>query len=451
MLWYFPGGASPEMGPTSILPSSQIMGIDDDPDAVSQVGNFVRAQINPAEGCAESGTHRISPHLREHRLTSEPGQPAAFIVHTDIIHRGLPRTVPPVDAFPFRPLLKLQFFRTQEPVESEAPDVDWEAAGDGYGVGERLGDVWRTTWRWLHGCPDAPHETEEDVRVDELVRRLRQAPRVGGEAERLAAAYALGRAAQAGDAAASAALGAALGDTAAESLRRAARGGLLAAGSAAWPIAAPLCRHDNGSVARAAIEVLGECSTAAARAPCPGAPTWEQVLRLLGEVAAQRQEQAGRALQCGSGSDWDVVAGCAKAAWLVAGASRLAPDGARCRAALLPLLALCLGSRGPDGNPEVEAPAHRVQTSARAARRNASLALVSLASCGGAGAAAERELVALLQAAAGDDDRYVRSLGMEALHRLSNAEAGVAGARSKALGQLLRARWCPLTDAASPF
>ena len=33
MLWYFPGGASPEMGPTSILPSSQIMGIDDDPDA----------------------------------------------------------------------------------------------------------------------------------------------------------------------------------------------------------------------------------------------------------------------------------------------------------------------------------------------------------------------------------------------------------------------------------
>ena len=40
MLMYYPAGCSQAMGPTEILPSSHVFGIDGDPDRVSQVPNF---------------------------------------------------------------------------------------------------------------------------------------------------------------------------------------------------------------------------------------------------------------------------------------------------------------------------------------------------------------------------------------------------------------------------
>jgi hypothetical protein len=98
-----------------------------------------------------------------------------------------------------------------------------------------------------------------------------------------------------------------------------------------------------------------------------------------------------------------------------------------------------------------------VQTSARAVRRNASLALVSLAGTLRRPRTHEREdpaLLRLLQAAMGDEDRYVRALGIEGLCRLgSRRENGdvLGHARAETLRKLVEARWCGLTNEASPF
>ena len=248
MLCYYPGGASEEQGPIAVLPSSHVMGIDDDPDPVSQVPNFVEMRMND-DGSEGSGTARISPLLAEHTLTSPAsGEGFAVLIHEDIFHRGLPRQAEVSDSIPWRPMITLQFVRTAEPTPCPMPTVDWAAAAGGLGLADRevlgMSIVCQSTWEWLHGQPqqDRPTAAKDVQRTDRTVQQLREAPRIGGEPERVAAAGWLG------DPAAGVALAEALGDAESECMRRAARAGLPSAGSAAVGLAAGLCLHESNSV-----------------------------------------------------------------------------------------------------------------------------------------------------------------------------------------------------------
>ena len=123
---------------------------------------------------------------------------------------------------------------------------------------------------------------------------------------------------------------------------------------------------------------------------------------------------------------------------------------------LLPLL-VCLGVDGPD-EPNGP-PAHRVQTSARAVRRNAAISLLPFCAAGQMVGAQPKErllLPALETAACSDEDRYVRAMAAEGLRRLvggwlAGGSVGLASARQAALQGALGQRWCGSTTEASPF
>ena len=356
MLCYYPAGASDEQGPTAVLPSSHVMGIDNDPDRVSQVPNFIEGRMND-DGSEGSGTARISPLLAEHRLTSPAFEGFAVIIHSDILHRGMPRRAEVSDSNPWRPMIKLQFVRTTEPIPCPMPTVDW-TAGLGLADGEVPGmsSVWQSTWEWLHG-QSQQHQpaSADDVRV--AVQELHEAPRIGGEPERVAAASRLGRMASAGDPAAGVALADALADVNSECLRRAARVGFLSAGPSAGGLAAPLCLHESNLVSRIAVEAVAECYASVREAGREDGDLssccWREVIDTIGATIARQQQLLASeqpTLLCGAGSCWDVMAGCAKALGLVAG--RCEPGGdTACCAALLDLLQGLLSSEGPDELP----------------------------------------------------------------------------------------------------
>ena len=494
MLLYYPAGASREMGPTELLPSSHAFSIDDNPDRVSQVPNFVRMGVNDegvnSESLASNGIGRISPHLRPHQLVSDPHQAFAAIISSDLMHRGLPRTVGISEDAPWRPMLKLQFVRTRAPQQCVVlPCVDWETAAGGLGVaGEVKGmdEVWQSTWEYLHGHTTVdthavtttrrqcglsasafPNRIEEEG-VQAAITELHGAPRLGGEAERLAAAFKLGRASREGSSMAVTALARALGE--AECVRRAARSGIAAAGPAVVQHLAPLCLDSNNLVARQAVEAIAECWPAG-DATILSLQTVPAIIdRVMSHQLTQLERHQGGAEAAvgGAGTAWDVMAGCAKALWLLAqqcDSCELVGDSRMTMLALLSRCMDCYGTdehvRAPDAEPdEPPPPAHRVQTSARAVRRNASLALLSLATHSHAmdNAAEQLELLRLLHAATNDrEDRYVRALGMEGVCRVAQRAATegeatcVARARAGALWRLCAARWCGATDVASPF
>lgn len=483
MLLYYPAGASRAMGPTEVLPSSHVLSIDDNPDRVSQVHNFVRLGVNDI-GCDEAtaGIGRISPHLQPHQLDSDARRPFAVVMHSDLIHRGLPRQVEVDENNPWRPLLKLQFVRTAAPVvRSEVPRVNWETAAGGLGVTravDGMKEVWQSTWEWLHG-QDLKDDLqtsawcEDDLQL--VVAQLRQAPTIGGEAERLAAAYRLGRAAREGSTRATAVLMQSMGDSREEAQRRVARSGTVAAGRAAIEHVASLCQHESNFIARNAVEALAEFApTETDRQP------FKLQLDVIGHVVSCHLSQMKKAhggLQKavgGAGTSWDVLAGCAKGLWLLTQQYARFDASKRDRLAdsLLPtvkLLSKCMQCYGTDEHVRADGaepdepppPAHRVQTSARAVRRNASFAILSLTTHSyDYMVAAERlELLDLLHTAMLDrKDRYVQALAVESVSRLAQ-QAATAGkvsgalvcARAEVLKVLTSARWCTLTDSASPF
>jgi hypothetical protein len=146
---------------------------------------------------------------------SDPGKAFAVIIHSDILHRGLPREVDVSEQAPWRPMLKLQFVRTMEPQSCAVlPRVDWGAAAGGLGLaGVGMSEIWQEMWEWLHGGVASDLQAESpisDVEVAQSIVQLRDAPRLGGEAERLGAAFRLGRAARDANAAAGVALAEAL-------------------------------------------------------------------------------------------------------------------------------------------------------------------------------------------------------------------------------------------------
>lgn len=99
-------------------------------------------------------------------------------------------------------------------------------------------------------------------------------------------------------------------------------------------------------------------------------------------------------------------------------------------------------------------PEHRVQTSARAVRRNSALALLSLSTNPPDDTTTTPLLVGLLESAMEDDDRYVRALAMDAMGRVASAreDQTVLGAvRRDVLKALLESKWCGQTTEASPF
>ena len=72
MIMYYPGGAALEMGPTAIIPSSNMLSIDDE--------NW-QPIVDPDGDADAPRPTELSPELHEYKVISPAGQPRAIMIH----------------------------------------------------------------------------------------------------------------------------------------------------------------------------------------------------------------------------------------------------------------------------------------------------------------------------------------------------------------------------------
>jgi hypothetical protein len=435
MVLYVPGGASLEMGPTSILPRSQILGLDKDetwPDF-----------------------EQTMPCVYEHKLVVPEGKGAAVLIHYDLVHRGSARLVDKDGAL-WRPMHKWQFLRTQEPT---APTWDHDPNfAPSFGDDDILAPVYKSVWSWLCGAaPPVPKTSPAQKQHDvEMLAGCVQTDRVmGDEPERLAAAHLLGQAAYHGDEAALGALAHGLTDSR-EATRRSSVHGLAAAADAANPAAlAALAASEPRAIGLGA-DVLGESAlhptVEVVQAVSAALDHLAAVIVGATEELASGAHDLNRSGKGAMGPEWLAVQACVQCL------SNLAQ---RCQPA----------SEAQQFAAIVSALTPHLRSESDEVRRKAAEAMMPLANCDVAeiraccGEATATALVDGLRHCLLDPNRYVLASGAEGLLRLGaqqqqrqrQEQQGMcegkasASARQAVLTELVDKRWCPVTNPASQF
>jgi hypothetical protein len=286
------------MGPTEIVPSSQFLSADDqDWSAVNEA------------------PEKLAPNATTIKLTSPAHQPVAVISHHAMIHRGCGRLADENEnTSPWRPMLKFIFSRGSGGMPRWNHDAASVRPFAELANEPALVPAMEATWDWLRdeeaaepaAAASGPAAAELPTReqVSALHAALTAAKATADEAQRVGAAYSLGRYAQRGsDAALVALLDALSSPESSEAARRVSAPGLQAAGSAAVDGLCEILRASTDyRVLMYASDALGE----ACRTPTlPVVDTLLSTLAKLEEMAAVSPRLQEWAAAAESRRQWD--------------------------------------------------------------------------------------------------------------------------------------------------
>ena len=259
-VFYYPNGATAEMGATAVFPGSHLLSVDDQ--------DWEQVSEDPTV---------LGPHIQEVQATIPHGEPAIVIGHGSLLHRATER-LPQADEMGLghRPMFKLWFARTEDPMHT-APAAP-SSGTDGVGCWPPFETLTReqalvpaieALWEWMQpqykdrGKPACYLDSDTLTECSMLLTSL---PIHGNEARCVGAAYRLGRAAAAGQKIALDVLLRPLtnGQPSVEeqAARRAAVNGLQIVGSAAVPSLLDLLQQPSASIhtVASAADVIGECA-----------------------------------------------------------------------------------------------------------------------------------------------------------------------------------------------
>jgi hypothetical protein len=253
----YPMDTTIEMGPTSIIPGSNLLGVNREgffhsedriraelaaPQTLEEWGQSMAAFPENGSGAGDSerlasavGALRSSG-LQEHKLEVKAG--TVVFMHHDLVHRGTKAE----DGAPFRAMIAIRnCVRVSDPVSPILPaGAEIEATWPEAWQGEPLAPAHMAIWRYLSG--GAPQITlprsaagqsaaEEEAAAETTQASLELIAKEEGESAALGAAYRLAALAAAGSEPAAETLVAAATTSSDEGTRRAASQALTAAGA----------------------------------------------------------------------------------------------------------------------------------------------------------------------------------------------------------------------------
>lgn len=190
-IFYYPCGCTDLMGPTELCPMSQYLGSDDQD----------WAPLNESRGTT------LSPAVLGQRITTTAAhEPVAVMAHMGMIHRATHRLAEEDDLNPWRPMLKFIFSSSPSEADTTKARVpSWNHRSEAVRPWSLLTNepdlipAMQTQWEWLlagrggRALPVATHSPAKARTVNELRKILLAGNRVAYEAERVGAAYQLGR------------------------------------------------------------------------------------------------------------------------------------------------------------------------------------------------------------------------------------------------------------------
>ena len=206
--FYYPHATTEDMGPTGILPGSQLLqmgrhanlspsSLIDPESPLFNQGDMSNEDLAARDRYLRASVDALDPSLEEHKVSEycEYGG-TVFMLHFGMLHRAcrnLPGSI-------WRNMFKFQFFRSSAPTAPTWAHIcGTEPDPFGYtGASPAQKAVWEASWRWMLGGASPPPSPAADhlgsAGGGEVAALHEALMRNTAERERVCAAYALAKA-----------------------------------------------------------------------------------------------------------------------------------------------------------------------------------------------------------------------------------------------------------------